>query len=392
MKKRLCIVRHRYFPGDPRMENQLRAALENGFEAAVVCMRGAGEAWYSNVDGIDVYRLPALERKRAGKLRYMLEYLTFCLAAAFFLAALHLRRKQHIIHVQNLPDFLILSALVPRLLGAKLIIDFRECTPELYAADYQPGQKASLSMRVMIWMEQASIRFADLALTCTDTMRDKLVGRGSPPQKTFVMLNVPDPANFAEARLPRADAEPQPCLRLITHGTIKKRYGHEILIHAVALAREKFPGVQLTIAGDGPLRAQLEQLTAQLGVQENVHFTGYVPEARLHDLLRAADCGVVPLLRTQETDIIHTFKMYEYIALGLPVIISRTTAVMAYFDDGCFLYCEPGDPQSLADAILKLHADTALRHNLAAHALEVYEDLSLPVQKMKYAALLKELA
>lgn len=373
------------------MENQLQAALENGFEPSVVCMRGAGQAWHSRLDGIKVYRLPALERQRAGKLRYMLEYLTFCLAVAAFLTGLHLRRRQDIIHIQNLPDFLIFSALIPRLLGAKLIIDFRECTPELYAADYQPGQKASRSMRVMIAVEQASIRFADLALTCTDTMRDRLVGRGAPPAKTFVMLNVPDPAQFTEPHLPDANAAPQPCFRLITHGTIKKRYGHEVLIRAVALARATLPGLELTIAGDGPLRASLEVLTRELGLEANVHFTGYVPEARLHELLRSADCGVVPLLRTQETDIIHTFKMYEYIALGLPVIMSRTTAALAYFDERCFRYCEPGDPQSLADAILALHADAGLRHDLAAHALEVYEALSLPVQKQKYAALLKEL-
>ena len=390
MNKRLCIVRHRYYPGDPRIENQVSAAIQHGFIVSVVCMRQPGHDNYSLRNGVGIYRLPALQRKRGSKLRYALEYATFCVTVFLFLTHLHLRHKQDVIHVQNLPDFLVFAALVPKLLGAKIIQDFRECTPELYESDYCVSESNRL-VKALIWIEQLSIRFADVTLTCTDTMRDKLIMRGAPSHKTFVMLNVPDPDTFGEPLSMPMHRRDDFCFSIVTHGTIKERYGHEVLIRAMSIVSKALPQAQLLIAGAGPLRDRLEQLAKSLGLNGSVQFTGFVSEDELLQMLRTADCGVVPLLRTAETDIIHTFKMFEYVALGIPVVISRTTAVEAYFGEDCFLYVEPGNPKSLAEAILRLNGDENLRKTLSANARQVYEELSLPRQQARYASILENL-
>jgi len=92
----------------------------------------------------------------------------------------------------------------------------------------------------------------------------------------------------------------------------------------------------------------------------------------------------VPLLRNTESDLVHTYKMFEYIALGIPIAISRTSAVEAYFDDSCMAYFESGNDQDLAQAIIELYKNPEKRSQLPKNALKVYEQYMPAKQKASY--------
>ncbi|NDJ36799.1 MAG: glycosyltransferase family 4 protein, partial [Chloroflexi bacterium] len=329
MKARACLVRHRYYPGDIRMENQIQALLSAGFAVDVLVMRGEGEPARSRDGDLQVYRVPAIKRVRGSKLRYALEYLTWQTTTLLWLAWHQLRKRYKVVHIQTLPDFLVFAALVPKLLGAKILLDLRECTPELYAVDYGVAMEGRF-MKALVATEQAAIRFADHAITCTEQMRQAFVRRGADPGRVSVMLNVADPDVFRDAVLPDPRAQPER-IEVVTHGTIKARYGHETLIRAMALVVEQKPNTHLTIYGRGNLLPDLQALVAELGIDDYVTFAGFVPDDALLAGLRRAHIGTVPLLRNADTDLIHTFKMYEYMALGIPVIASRTDAVAGSF-------------------------------------------------------------
>lgn len=354
------------------MENQIQALIEAGYEVDVFCLGQHGEPRREVVNGANVYRAATLERRRGGRLRYAAEYLSFWLATLWFLTRRQITHRYDIITVQTLPDFLIFTGGFARLLGARLILDLRECTPEIYQAAYDVGED-NLVMRLIILMEQLSIKFADYAVTCTEQMRETFVRRGANPAKIEVMLNVADPALFADPVLPDPEAQPNSHFRIVNHGTIKERYGHETLIEAMAYLVEEVPGARLEIMGAGPLRPELEAMVRELGLEGIVTFAGFVPDDELMERLRSAHCGTVPLIRTPETELIHTFKMYEYMALGLPVVISRTAAVDAYFDDSTLCFFEPGDARDLASALAQLSNDVVLRHCLANNALKWYQ-------------------
>jgi glycosyltransferase involved in cell wall biosynthesis len=81
-------------------------------------------------------------------------------------------------------------------------------------------------------------------------------------------------------------------------------------------------GAHLWIVGDGSRRAQLEQLTASLGLQAHVHFTGYLPRDRVARMLRCADLGLAPFADTQVMRCKSPLKIAEYLAAGLPVVVS----------------------------------------------------------------------
>ncbi|MDP2728800.1 MAG: glycosyltransferase WbuB, partial [Dehalococcoidia bacterium] len=132
---RVCLVRLSHFPGDPRLEREVGALVGDGFAVDVVCLKRGAEKGREVVAGAEVYRLP-LHHRRSGKLRYVWEYLLCFFLTSVLVSSLHLFRRYKVVQVNTLPDFLVLVGLVPRLLGARVLLDFQEVTPELYASKF----------------------------------------------------------------------------------------------------------------------------------------------------------------------------------------------------------------------------------------------------------------
>lgn len=372
------------------MDNQIHALLSAGFEVDVLCMRRPGEPSLDIQGGLRIRRLPSLERKRGSQLRYMAEYGTFLVLCFLVLSLLQVKRSYQIVHVHTLPDFLVFVAAIPKLLGAKVVLDLRECTPEMYQSKYALPATSAI-IRGLVAVEQASIRFAHVALTCTEQMRERFIVRGAAPDRLLVMLNTANEQIFRNPILPDPHAQSPEAFRIVTHGTVTKRYGHEVLVRAMAQLAAQAPEASLEIIGRGSEMDRLEAMVRSLDLEHCVTLSGYLPVDAMLRRLRAAHCGVVPILRTEETDLVLTYKMQEYIALGIPTVVTRTSAVEALYDRSCLLFFKSGDADGLAKALLRLRNNPSLRQQLAANALHRYRSYGSTVQQASYRALVERL-
>jgi glycosyltransferase involved in cell wall biosynthesis len=216
-------------------------------------------------------------------------------------------------------------------------------------------------------------------------MKEALTRRGANPDKVFVVLNV-SLAHHPAPVLPNpADRSATVQLRMVTHGTIIKRYGHRQLIEAMPHVLKEIPDARLEILGKGEYRATLEEMVAASNLQQHITFGGFVPDDDLVNRLRQSHFGIVSLEQNPEADLVHTHKMFEYIALGMPVVISRTSAVRAYFEENELAFYDPGDPKDLARVMVELARDPGRRHRLAANALRKLQWYSAAKQKRIYA-------
>lgn len=388
--RRACILRFDVFPSDARIENQAQALIDEGYSVDLVCMRSDDAPLKSVVNNIRVFRIPTLERNRGNIILYAIEYAIFCISVFFVLSFLQLRYRYHVIHVCNLPDFLVFAAFLPKLFGAKIILDFRELMVEMYAA------KSGISVNsARLWplraLERACIAFADMGLTCTEQMKGGLVSRGASAEKIAIMLNSVDPLKFSTTVFPDPAAAIGSRFNIITHGSVIPRYGHKHLIRAMALIRDKAPEARLLILGDGQERAALEALSSTLAVDDIVEFTGWISVPAMMSYLKAADVGAVTMIRNAETDLIHTIKMFEYMELGLPVILSRTTAVEWYFDDSMVHFVDAGNPEDLAEGLLYLRNNPMQRLTYAQNAHKQSAHYNTEQQKQSYATLVNKL-
>src|SRR5262249_61380885 len=151
----LCLHR----PAEPRPRRAAEALVQEGMHVELVCLRRSEEeASREIVNGVDVRRLP-LRRRRGGATVYLAQYAAFILVTFVLLVARSLRRRFDLVHVHNMPDVLVFSALVPKLLGAKVILDLHDPMPELLVTIFslEPGSPA---VGLLQRLERCSIPFA----------------------------------------------------------------------------------------------------------------------------------------------------------------------------------------------------------------------------------------
>ena len=385
---RFCIISHSHYPYDARVSRQARTLVLAGHEVDIICLRYEDQPFVQRADGVSVYHIP-LGRLRGGALRYLFEFVAFQLAATALAAALHLRRRYRVVETTSVPDWLVFAAIVPKLLGARVLLDLHECMPEYGATKYGLPMEHRM-VRVLAFLERISIGFADFVTTCTEQMRERFIERGAPAEKIAVVLNSFDEERFAPERYLRAAPE-NDGFTLVCHGTIEPNYGLDLVVRAVSMLKDRIPGLRLEIWGGGTHEPEVKALTRELGLEDRVRFNGWVTMEQLMPHLAAADAGVVAVRRDAFRDVTLCTKMFDLVSLQKPVVISRTRAVEAYFGSECFQMFESGDERGLADAIYALYMDPSLRARLVQRATERGEPYRWVHQAKRYALIMERL-
>ena len=189
-KGAVCILRHSSYPAELNVRREAEALFKDGYEVHVICLREEAQPAREVIGGIQVRRLPV--RHRRGKIaRYLFEYNAFFLLASIELLRLHQRFRLRAIQVNTMPDYLVFAALIPRLLGARVVLHLHEPMPELFATMF-PQRRYAWLRTLIRWSERLSLAFADRVLTVTNEMRDNVSRRGADAGKITVIVNVPD--------------------------------------------------------------------------------------------------------------------------------------------------------------------------------------------------------
>jgi glycosyltransferase involved in cell wall biosynthesis len=153
-------------------------------------------------------------------------------------------------------------------------------------------------------------------------------------------------------------------------GSMRPWHGLEVLVDAFSSVAARVSGARLLAVGDGPARAAAEAALAERGLSARAEFTGAAKPTAVPGLLASMDVAVAPYPALTGF-YFSPLKLYEYMAMGLPVVASRIGAVARTIHDGVTgLLCEPGDPRSFADAMTHLANDPALRARLGSAARE----------------------
>lgn len=381
--RRICMVRHAYYSTAVRVRREANALRERGYEIDLICLKKKGEKIRETINGINIHRLP-IQRLRGSRLRYILEYSSFFLLAFIKVSFLYLRRNYDLIQVNTLPDFLVFVALLSKICGAKVVLDMQEAMPEFYSCNYRVSED-NLVIKIIEGIEKMSTRFADRIITVHEPLKEVFVGRGVPTSKITVVLNSSDEKIFNSAARQSEDATSKRKFVLMSHGTIVKRYGLDTAIRAIAQLKDKIPDIQLNVVGDGEYLPVLRELVSQLRLEKHVRFSGrWLDLDEIPRMIRAADVGLVPVVKSKYTDLMLSEKFFEYIAMKKPVIISRIKAVETYFGENAGVFFESENEKDLAHCILELYRNPAKRKSLVRKASKVYEKYRWANMKKEY--------
>ena len=347
--KRAAMVTFSAFPGDPRPRRAAEALLAEGLSVDLICLADGQAPGREAAGALTVSRIP-LEHTRGGKLRYAFNYSAFLLIAAWLMTVRLWRGRYHLVHIHNMPDVLVFSALAPKLFGAKVILDQHDPMPELMMTIYDVPPESS-SVRVLKFLEKLSLSFADAVVTVNEACRKIFSARSCPAEKITVVMNSPDESIFPYVPAQESQARPRGRGRFVMmyHGSLVERNGLDLAVAALAKVRDVIPGVELRIFGRGtPYLERVLAAAREMGVGDQVRHLG---PRRLEDLPREiedCDVGVIPNQRNAFTDINTPTRLFEYLAVGKPVIAPRTQGIVDYFPPDGLVYFEPSDAADLA--------------------------------------------
>lgn len=350
------------------MYRDARAHVERGDEVDVICLRlpGEGEKYLT---GINIHRL--FERKIDEKhpLDYLLKLVQFWFMAFFKVSVWHLVKRYDLIHIVSPPDFMAFTAFIPKLLGTKVILNIHDIVPEFYMRKFGV-QKSHIIIRILKLIERISARFSDYVFTVTEIWKDRLIQRSVPEFKCGILMNVPDERILNPIKNKEKISSRSPKFRLIYPGNLHEHSGVETLVKSIAIIKKEIPSIRLDIYGDGRQREFLLKLTKNLGVKNVINFYGPIPIEKLFLIMQEMDTGIVPTRDGIYSGETLPMKSLELIAMGIPIVISRTKGSNYYYNDSMVMFFEPDNHEDLARAVLELYKSPQKRAELIKNSIK----------------------
>lgn len=352
------MVAYTDYPTDPRCRREASLAAHAGWDVHFYGLSRDGQARSVTRDGITLHELGQNRYRGDSNAAYLASYLSFLARAASILIRHHQRSRFSVVHVNTMPDFMVATAWLPRLLGARVLLDVHDVMPEIYISKFGIGP-GHWKIRLIRGVERIAAATADHVLTAEHPKRDLLISHGIPERKLTVLLNLPDHTIFpVHFQLPdpellnRPASDPDQPFRLIYHGTLAERLGLDRAIEALARLRTEIPGATFTCIGDGDHRPELMRLARSLDLAARVRFSeGFRPIEEVVPAIREAHLAVIPTRQDVSTDYMLPTKLLEYLACGVPALFTTTRTVRHYFGDDHPLLLRTGDPAELAERI-----------------------------------------
>ncbi len=352
--RRVAIVVHAVFPGDPRVRRQSDALLDAGHEVDIICLRQRGEPEEEIDEGQRIVRLP-VNRSFIGFAGHIAEYVAFTAMVAWRLAREHRTRRYDLVQVATVPDFLAFGALPEKLGGVPLLLDLHEDMPEFFRDRFASRWLQPL-LPVVTAATRASAGIADQIITVHEPLRLLSIARGVDPKRISVVMNSADGRLFDPSKYERRPFMSDGRLRLIHHSNFQRIYGLDVAIEGLSRVRDDLPW-RLDVYGDGPWRPQIEAAIERTGTAERVTLHGRVPMDDLPSLLAGADIGLVPSLAEPYMEYSLSTKLLEYAAMGVPTIATDLATFRHHFTDQALRYIPGGDPDALSAAVESMAAD-----------------------------------
>jgi glycosyltransferase involved in cell wall biosynthesis len=382
--KRILVVRRDAYPRETHVLRNVTTLVEAGFEVELICLKEPGQPFVEHDKQLRIYRVP-LRHIRGNLWRTFAEYWVFFFVLAFLVPLRFIIFRPKYVEVDTMPNFLVFSALVPRLLGARVMLYMFELIPETFCEKLKAGMGHPV-VRMIRLEEKLSALFAHRIIVYHELMAETLGKRGIDTGKMSVVYNVPLENRYS------MDVPPEPReagkVYFIHHGLVAEHYGLQYLLEALKTLEDRLkpcPPIQLDIVGSGEYIPKLKTLAERSKFNTvQVVFWGYVSDDKLVALLKRADAGVLPLL----SNILSPNKLFDMAYFKKPVLCSRVDAIAYHFPEETILYFNTGD---VADIVAKLQTFILgrddLSRRLSANIARVYEKISWRFQKTLYLSI-----
>jgi glycosyltransferase involved in cell wall biosynthesis len=359
------------FRKDGRVEKEIHTLFQAGHEVIVAAINISGLPAEEKREECTVLRKNISKftvKSSVGALKVPL-YFNFWRS---YVRAILKHHKIDAIHIHDLPLCRI-GTEVKKQYNIKLVIDLHENWPALLNVSAHTGtflgKILSTEKQWRSYEKKCAVE-ANAIVTVVNEMKERISKQGIPPAKIFILENTPETGAVSELKYER---DPD-YFTLIYVGGISLHRGLQYVIDGIKLLVPELP-VRLWIAGDGKHVPSLKEQVSNLNLQNYVKFFGMVTRAESEDLMKKANLGLIPHIRSEQSDNSSPNKLFEYMAAGLPVLASDCISVrrvLAETNSGTtYIFDSPSD---FARVVKDLYSEPEKSDTFAANGIRAVRD------------------
>jgi len=340
------------------------------------------------LERIPVIRVPLYPSHDLRAVRRALNYLSFAVAAA--LLGPWLARRPDLIYAYHPPGTVGLAALaLGRWFSAPVVYDVQDLWPDTIVASGM--LRGGMVLRLLDGFCRFVYRHADRVAVLSPGFRQTLMERGVAADKVQVIYN------WAREPQPPPPAGPPAIgkagLEIVFAGNMGPAQGLDAVLEAARRCVGLAPGARFRLVGGGVDAERLERRAREMRLP-NVEFAGWQSLAATQAMLQAADVLLAHLKDDPLFAITIPSKTQDYLAAGRPILMAvRGDAADLVARAGAGILAEPGNPESIAEAVCKLDAmPAAERDRMGRAGREFYErELTMGRAVERLDALVREL-
>lgn len=380
------MLAYAFYESDTRIMQYSTALAKRGDTVDVIALRRDNDQpEFEVINGVNVNRIQFRTVNEKGRLGYATRILRFLLRSTAFLARKQRANPYHLVHVHNVPDFLVFAAFLPKLRGVPVILDIHDLLPEFYASKFKISHHSFL-FRLLALVERCSTGFASHVIIANHLWRERLVLRSVPSEKCSVVRNYPDLEIFSKHT--KQERNQNGKFLLTYPGSLNWHQGLDVAIRAFARIAAQIPDAEFHIYGEGSAKPSLIDLAKELRLGNRVIFHDFLPCREIARVMADTDLAIEPKRATSAfgNEALST-KILEFMVLGVPVVASRTKIHAFYYDDSIIKYYGSDNEAELANCILEMKRDPQLRSHLAENASKYARENNWQARKGDYLEL-----
>lgn len=367
------------FPPDPRVENEARHLITHGHTVFLFCLNFTDQPHYEIINNIIVYRY-SFSKKLYNK--------TFPLAYTFPFYHWLLKKKikqflrQVSVDVIHVHDMVAASSVFKLNTTLPIVLDLHENRPEImksYTHVIKGIGKYLINLNKWKKKEYELIKKSDKVIVVTPEAKQYYLHniRGLKKKDIIVAPNTIDPDIFLNYKINSKIVNRfKNNFILLYLGSVAKRRGIDTAIQGISKLKKTIPDIKLVIVG-GKTRdtAELKKMTNDLKINKYVIFEDWQHLSLFPSYIKASDICISPLKRNKHHDTTLANKLFQYMSMGKPVIVSDCPAQAAIVkENNCGLVYQAENVNDFTEKVLELYNNIRLRTQMGSNGKKAVAD------------------
>ena len=377
---KILMVLDREFPPDIRVEKEASSLTKNGHEVCIACFTKEKKQASEKINGYRVIRKPIMELRHktsVGALKFPF-YFNFWRA---FLKSIFEEEQYDVIHIHDLPLAKIGYEMKIQY-KIKLVLDLHENWPAHLKITKHTNTflgKILSSNKQWELYETEMAKKADIIIAVVEEMKNRLIKQGINEQKIKVVQNYielnKEGDNTRNHQLNVGKEKDGKKEILLYSGGVTFHRGLQIACKGLEKALKQKNNIELWIIGEGSFLPEIKKLALELKIQAHVIFFGKIPFSELLEKMQEVDIGIIPHIKTVQTDNSSPNKLFEYMSKGLPILSSNCISVeRILMEANCGKSYKHDSPSEFSEKLLEMINDKEQLKNYSINAKKAVEE------------------